>query len=350
MRAPTGLVVSAAGEGKMAPMSHIPTTGMTPSIRNNVLMGMLRSFPTLLVALLGLNGVAAAATFILPPAGTDLIGVPSWMHTRQEDTLLDVARDYSVGYVELSRANPGVDTWIPGGGTRVLLPTRYVLPSEKRDGLVINLPEYRMYYYPKPKKGERATVITYPISIGKMDWNTPIGTHRVISKAKDPSWHPPESIRKEHAKRGSILPRVVPPGPDNPLGAYAMRLNLTSYLIHGTNNPDGVGMRVTSGCIRMFPEHIEKLFPMVDVGTPVHIISEPIKVGWAADVLYVEVHPPLEEESESQLRMRFTTLLRDAAYGAGVEIDWTRAEAIFAAATGVPTEVPLRQVRVASNP
>jgi L,D-transpeptidase ErfK/SrfK len=301
------------------------------------------------LALLGLGSGASAATFVLPPEGTDLVGVPSWMHTRQEDTLLDVARDYSVGYTELARANPGVDTWIPGGGTRVLLPTRYVLPGV-REGIVINLPEYRLYYFPKPGKGEPAYVVTYPISIGKMDWDTPIGRHRIISKAKNPSWHPPESIRREHAKRGSILPRVVPPGPENPLGAYAMRLNLTSYLIHGTNNPDGVGMRVTSGCIRMFPEHIEQIFPQVDVGTAVHIISEPIKVGWAADTLYVEVHPPLEEESESQLRMRFTSLLREAAHGYGLEIDWVRADAIFAAATGVPTAVPLRQVQVANQP
>jgi len=312
-------------------------------------MAIFRSL-TALCALLWLGGSAAAASFVLPPEGTDLVGVPVWVHTRYEDTLLDVARDYSVGYEEVLRANPGVDTWIPGDGTRVLLPTRYVLPPGAREGVVINLPEYRLYYFPKPGKGERAQVITYPISIGKMDWNTPIGRHRVISKAKNPSWHPPESIRREHAKRGSILPSVVPPGPENPLGAYAMRLNLTSYLIHGTNNPDGVGMRVTSGCIRMFPEHIEQLFPMVDVGTPVSIISEPIKVGWAVDTLYVEVHPPLEEESESQLRMRFTALLREAALVHGLEIDWPRADEIFAAARGVPTEVPLRQVTVALQP
>ena len=302
-----------------------------------------------LLALLAMSGPAAAANFILPPEGVDLVGVPAWMHTRHEDTLLDVARDYSIGYTELARANPGVDTWIPGAGTRVLLPTRYVLPPGPREGIVINLPEYRLYYFPKTKPGERAQVVTYPISIGKMDWDTPIGRHRIISKASNPSWHPPESIRQERAKRGEILPRVVPPGPDNPLGAYAMRLNLTSYLIHGTNNPDGVGMRVTSGCIRMFPEHIEQIFPQVGVGTPVSIISEPIKIGWAADTLYVEVHPPLEEESESQLRMRFTSLLREAALLRGLEIDWPRADGIFAAATGVPTEVPLRRVRVAGQ-
>jgi L,D-transpeptidase ErfK/SrfK len=290
----------------------------------------------------------AAASFVLPPEGVDLVGAPSWIHTQHEDTLLDVARDYSVGYHELQRANPGVDTWIPGGGTRVLLPTRYVLPPGPREGIIINLPEYRLYYFPKPGKGERAEVQTYPISIGKMDWNTPLGTHRIIGKQEKPSWYPPESIRQARAERGEILPRVVPPGPDNPLGNYAMRLNLTSYLIHGTNNPDGVGMRVTSGCIRMFPEHIERLFPLVPVGTPVRIMSEPIKVGWAFDTLYAEVHPPLEEESESQLRMRFTSLLRAAAYERGVEIDWARADAIFAAATGVPTEVPLRELRVAT--
>lgn len=311
-------------------------------------MTVFRSIAVAL-ALLGPGGTLAA-TFILPPEGTDLVGVPSWVHTRYADTLMDVARDYSVGYTELKRANPGVDTWIPGDGTRVLLPTRYVLPPGPREGIVINLPEYRLYYFPAPKKGERAQVVTYPISIGKMDWNTPIGRHRIISKAKNPSWYPPDSIREDHAKRGSILPRVVPPGPDNPLGAYAMRLNLTSYLIHGTNNPDGVGMRVTSGCIRMFPEHIERIFPMVDVGTTVHIISEPIKVGWAADTLFVEVHPPLEEESESQLRMRFTALLREAAQLRGVAIDWPRADLIFAAASGVPTEVPVREVTVASQP
>lgn len=310
---------------------------------------MIRSIAAVLASL-GLASGAAAATFVLPPEGTDLVGVPVWVHTRYEDTLLDVARDYSVGYEEVQRANPGVDTWIPGDGTRVMLPTRYVLPAGLREGLVINLPEYRMYYFPKPKKGERAQVVTYPISIGKMDWNTPIGRHRIISKAENPSWYPPESIRKEHAKRGDTLPRVVPPGPDNPLGAYAMRLNLTTYLIHGTNNPDGVGMRVTSGCIRMFPEHIEQLFPEVDVGTTVHIISEPIKVGWAADTLYVEVHPPLEEESESQLRMRFTNLLREAAQGHDLEIDWRRADEIFSAASGVPTEVPVRRVTVAFEP
>jgi len=315
--------------------------------RENILSRMPGTFgvPALLVLAVLLPAAgAAAASFVLPPQGTDLVGVPSQMHTTYEDTLLDVARDYGVGYKELEWANPGVDVWIPGDGTPVLLPTRYVLPPGPREGVIINLPEYRLYYFPEPEAGERAKVITYPISIGKMDWDTPVGSHRIIGKTEKPSWYPPESIRRDRAERGEILPRVVPPGPDNPLGDYAMRLNLTSYLIHGTNNPDGVGMRVTSGCIRLFPEHIESLFPQVAIGTSVRIMSEPIKVGWAADTLYAEVHPPLEEESESQLRMRFTTLLREAAQLRGLDIDWARADTIFAAATGVPTAVPLRNL------
>jgi len=292
---------------------------------------------------------AVADTYVVPPEGTDLVGTPVWVHTRYEETLLDVARDYGIGYEEVVRANPEVDPWIPGQGTRVLLPKRFILPVGFREGMVINLPEYRMYYFRRGKKGEPPEVVTHPISIGRMDWNTPLGKHRVVKKVRDPAWYPPESIRKEHAERGDILPKVVPAGPDNPLGAYAIRLDVPGYLIHGTNKPAGVGMRVTHGCIRMFPEDIEKLFPEVDVGTPVQIISEPIKVGWAADMLFVEVHPPLEEHSAAQLRLNFTNMLRAAAGERGMRVDWARADAIFSEATGVPVEVPLLDSPVAAR-
>lgn len=282
-----------------------------------------------------------AGTFVVPPEGTDLVGTPVWVHTRYEETLLDVARDYGIGYEEVVRANPDVDPWIPGEGTRILLPTRYILPDGIREGMVLNLPEYRMYYFLPATDDEPPRVVTHPISIGRMDWNTPLGAHRIVKKVRDPAWYPPESIRKEHAERGDVLPKIVPAGPDNPLGAYALRLDVPGYLIHGTNKPAGVGMRVTHGCIRMFPEDIETLFPMVHVGTPVQIISEPIKVGWAVDTLYVEVHPPLEEHSAAQLRLDFTNLLRAAAARRGVRVDWARAEPIFSEASGVPVEVPL---------
>jgi len=191
-------------------------------------------------------------------------------------------------------ANPDVDVWLPGEGTEVLLPTRYVLPPGPREGIVLNLAEYRMYYYPPAKEGERGEVMTFPMSIGRMDWATPLGRTRIVAKAKNPAWYPPESVRAEHEAEGRPLPRIVPPGPDNPLGDHAMRLGLPGYLIHGTNRPAGVGMRVTHGCIRMFPEDIEYLFAQVGLDTPVRIVNEPLKLGWDGDDLFIEVHRTLE--------------------------------------------------------
>ena len=198
-----------------------------------------------------------------------------------EDTLPDLARRYSLGYEEIQRANPGVDVWLPGEGTSLLIPGQRLLPPGPHEGIVVNLPEHRLYYYPEGKKGETPYVITYPVSIGKMDWNTPLGKTRIVDKRKNPLWYPPESVRKEHAERGDPLPTVVKAGPDNPLGAFAMRLDIKpgAYLIHGTNNPIAVGMAITHGCIRMYPEDIEALFPLVPVNTPVWLINEPVKVA-----------------------------------------------------------------------
>ena len=193
------------------------------------------------------------------------------------------------------RANPDVDTWLPGEGTEVILPTRYVLPPGERRGLILNLAEYRLYYFPEPAANEPAVVMTYPISIGRMDWETPLGRTSVVAKVTNPSWYPPASVRAEHEADGDPLPRIVPPGPDNPLGKHAMRLGLPGYLIHGTNRPAGVGMRVTHGCIRLFPEDISFLFDKISIDTPVRIINEPVKIGWDGDELVVEVHRTLEE-------------------------------------------------------
>jgi L,D-transpeptidase ErfK/SrfK len=245
-----------------------------------------------------------AEIYELPPEGYDVVGAVATVLAREEDTLIDIARRNGLGYHDIVRANPGVNIWVPGEGTEVVLPTRFVLPPGPRRGIVLNLAEYRLYYYPEPLDGEPAYVMTYPISIGRMDWETPLGATSVVSKVKDPSWYPPQSVRDEHAADGRPLPRIVPPGPDNPLGRYAMRLGLPGYLIHSTNRPAGVGMRVTHGCIRMFPEDIEYLFPNVDVNTPVRIINSPVKIGWFGDELVMEVHPVLEagvSEGEEEL-------------------------------------------------
>jgi len=217
-------------------------------------------------ALLGLAVVAAvfrcgpahATVFELPADGSTVIGTDTTITTHYKDTLLDIARQYSLGYDEIIRANPGVDMWIPGEGTQISLPGRRILPPGPHEGVVVNLPEHRLYYFPKAKQNGRRVVITYPVSIGKLGRNTPLGQTRVIAKVEHPSWYPPASIRKEHADAGDPLPAVVGPGPDNPLGDYKIRLGFGkgTYEIHGTNNPTAVGLAITHGCIRMYPEDV----------------------------------------------------------------------------------------------
>lgn len=256
-----------------------------------------------------LTGPAAADSFPLPPAGQDVVGWEGTAIAQYEDTLADLARQFQLGHEEIRLVNPEVDFWLPGAGTTVVIPARFILPHTERRGIVLNVPEMRLYYY--PASGDR--VVTYPVSIGRMDWSTPLGRTRVASKVKDPSWHPPASIRAEAAAAGDPLPEFIPPGPGNPLGEYALRLGLPTYLIHGTNKPYGVGMRTTHGCIRMYPEDIERFYPEVAVGTVVEIVNQPVKVGWLGDTLFVEVHPPLEEYGTSEQDLREEALRLAAA-------------------------------------
>ncbi len=253
------------------------------------------SILTIFVALTVASTSAAAAIYELPPEGQDVIGEISSVVATYDDTLVDIARRHGLGYQDIVRANPTVNVWVPGEGTEIILPNRFVLPPGPRTGLVLNLAEYRMYYYPEPKQGQPAKVHTYPMSIGRMDWETPLGRTQITAMAKNPAWYPPQSVRDEHAADGDPLPRIVPPGPANPLGTRALRLGIPGYLIHGTNRPAGVGMRVSHGCVRMFPEDVEFLFERVRVKTVVRIINVPVKLGWDGDTLVAEVHRLLEE-------------------------------------------------------
>jgi len=288
---------------------------------------------------------AHASIYPLPKDGSAVIGENGSVTTVYQDSLPDLAQRNSLGYYEISRANPGVDIWVPGAGKHLTLPGRRILPPGPREGIVVNLPEHRLYYYPKPRRGEQPVVITYPVSIGKMDWRTPLGATRIVAKVRDPSWYPPESVRKEHAERGDTLPKVVPPGPDNPLGAYAMRLGVGSgsYLIHGTNNPVAVGMAVTHGCIRMYPEDIAALFPRVPVGTKVTLIDEPVKVAWEEGQLLIEVHPPVDAEGQVvDPDVQVLEPLLDHALGTDTAaIHWGLALETLQKATGMPTLVGL---------
>lgn len=298
---------------------------------------------------------AHAEIFELPPAGFDVVGAVVTITARQEDTLVDIARRHGLGYEDIVRANPGVNIWLPGEGTQIVLPTRYILPPGARSGLVLNLAEYRLYYYPPALPGEPARVMTYPVSIGRMDWETPLGMTEIVSKVVNPSWYPPQSVRDEHAAAGDPLPTVVPPGPKNPLGNHAMRLGMPGYLIHGTNKPAGVGMRVSHGCVRMFPEDIEFLFGRVASKTKVRIINAPIKFGWNGDELVMEVHPvlhaaasefddtlPVEDLPAVRDRLTTVTELFIAATGErNGELNWHLAEDVVARSDGIPVAVGL---------
>lgn len=288
---------------------------------------------------------SAAAVFELREDGGGVFGRVETIETRYEDTLIELARRYSLGYEELTRVNPGVDPWLPGAGTRVVIPGQRLLPPGPRTGIVVNLPEHRLYYFPRPRPGEKPVVMTFPVSVGKMDWRTPIGRTRIVEKRRNPSWYPPASVRREHAARGEPLPAVVPPGPNNPLGAHAMRLGIPggAYLIHGTNNPDAVGMAVTHGCLRMYPEDIARLYDAVPVGTPVELINEPIKLAVVDGEVWLEVHPPVDAQGQTvEPDLADFERRLDLALGAlEVAIHWDRALEALREASGIPTVIGL---------
>jgi L,D-transpeptidase ErfK/SrfK len=303
-----------------------------------------RTFLRALPLLLTVSSVNATTYTLANPDDT-VVGEDQSVETIYEDTLYDLAAKYSLGSEELIRVNPGVDPWLPGAGKTLVVPGRHILPPAPHVGIVVNLPEHRLYYYPKHKRGEPIEVITYPVSIGKMDWRTPLGVTYVIQKQKDPVWIPPESVRKEHAAAGDPLPGRVEPGPDNPLGAYAMRLAVGkgTYLIHGTNNPIAVGLAVTHGCIRMYPDDVAELFGLIPVGTPVRLINEPVKVAWVDGKLLLEAHPPVNAEGESFEPNidQFSDLLQAKVGDTTVAIHWDYAREVLQKADGVIATVGL---------
>jgi L,D-transpeptidase ErfK/SrfK len=275
----------------------------------------------------------------LPADGSPVIGTNSTVTSHFKDTLFDIARMYGLGYEEIIRANPGVDIWLPGEGTRILLPNRRILPPGIREGIVVNLPEHRLYYFPKPGKNQRPVVMTYPVSIGKLGDSTPLGQTYISAKVEHPSWYPTQSIRKEHADRGELLPKVIGPGPDNPIGDFKMRLGFGdgTYEIHGTNKPITVGMASTHGCIGMYPEDLAALYAQITVGTPVRMINVPVKVAWSGGALLIEAHPAVDapHENSKPTLDQLADVLRDSAQHATVAILWDRARDVLEKADGV---------------
>ncbi len=239
---------------------------------------------------------AALAVFLLPGLsvsadvysyGTDftVIGSTQTYRVKEKESLIEIARKFDLGYNEITDANPSLDPFVPGTGASVLVPRYWILPDvEPRNGIVINIPEMRLYYF--FLQGKAHVVRTFPIGIGDEGKDTPAGNFKVIQKIVNPVWHVPLSIQKERPEQ----PKIVPPGPENPLGTHALRLSLGDVLIHGTNRPYAVGRRVTHGCIRLYPEDIPRLYGMVPNGVKVNIVRQPVKVGVYGNRVYVEVH------------------------------------------------------------
>jgi L,D-transpeptidase ErfK/SrfK len=282
---------------------------------------------------------------------SDVVGYVQRVFVNKDDTLPDIARRFDVGYEEMVTANPGVDPWIPGEGREVVVPTQFVLPAAPREGVVVNVAEMRIYYYPPRKKGEAQSVYTYPIGIGKVGWNTPEGTTKIVGRQKDPVWIVPKSVRDEHAKDGDILPAKVAAGPENPLGRYEFRLSWPSYLIHGTNKPYGVGMRSSHGCMRLYPEDIAMFFDLVPIGTKVTVVNQPYMFGWRDGMLYLQAYAALEDDSRGTMKDRKRLLaslvnpklgqspLRRSIVAHSDEIDWDLVAELAHSPRAVPVPV-----------
>jgi L,D-transpeptidase ErfK/SrfK len=307
---------------------------------------------SLVLVCLACFSLSEAATYPLPPEGRCLVGEVREARIQDGDTLLDLARRYDVASNELQDANPGVDPWLPAVGRRVVIPSRYLLPRGPRKGIVVNPPERRLYYFPPAAAHGRRVVMTYPLGIGAEGTSLPVVKTRIIEKKKNPAWVVPDSILAEHEAAGDPLPKVVPPGPDNPLGRFALRLGLPTYLIHGTNQPYGVGMRVSHGCLRMYPEDIEELFARIAVGTPVRIVDQPYKAGWEDGVLYLEAHLPLAEAGHGP-DSDLTPMVVAIAGAAHQRLDdrvWQAANQLAVRAAGIPTPIYGGQPNVGKGP
>lgn len=291
-----------------------------------------------------LAGMAAMALLgVVPGAaawGADVIGTLGTYVTEHADTLLDVAHVNDVGYVEIRAANPGVDPWLPGDGVEVQLPTQHVLPKAPRRGIVINLSELRLYYFPAD-----GDPLSFPIGIGREGYETPVGRTSIVRKRADPSWVPTKSEREENPE----LPVVIGPGPDNPMGRFALYLAWPSYAIHGTNQIYSIGRRGSHGCIRLYPEDIEWLFQHVEPGAPVLVVDQPAKVGWLGGELFLEVHP-LQADADgieqtgtpwSDMPIDARALVMEAAGDELARIDWDAVRRAETRRNGMPIRITL---------
>lgn len=325
----------------------------------------MKYYRVLLLGLLSLSS-ARAATYALPEDGGQVVGEIQIVTSQAGDTLGKIAEIYELGYNEIVAANPTLSKKRLPEGTEVVIPTRYILPDTAHEGIVINLAEMRLYYFPSTQSSVQSadfvwesdtdslaqtsewqnnhyqdtmrSVVTFPVAIGKAGWGTPQASTYIKAKHRNPTWTPPASIRREAAARGRRLRAVYPAGPRNPLGTRALRLGIAGYLIHGTNKPNSIGKRRSHGCIRMRRDDVETLFDMVEVGTPVTIINQPLKVAASAEGLLIELHKPLREKRlrPNEIRHR-VQLWQDSSDSAYVNSDLL--ENLIDSPNGMPTNI-----------
>jgi L,D-transpeptidase ErfK/SrfK len=290
--------------------------------------------------LLSLSTLVYAEDFALPDPSNALVGNIQYVATQQGDNTTTVAQRFNLGLNAIIAANPGAreSTFFPPG-VYIKIPTAFLLPSLPRHGIVINLPEMRMYYYPK----NGGMVMTYPIGIGKIGKTIPIQNTSITRKKINPHWIPPKDIREFNEEQGITLPRVMPPGPDNPLGPYAIYLRIPTFLIHSTIFPESIGRRASFGCIRMNESDIKQFFPLVEAGTPVAIVDMPAKIGWEGNQLYMEAHPPLEERTKQINVDNVVEQIENSLPKQGVTlVNWQLVSYLAEQPDGVPHEVGVR--------
>jgi len=282
---------------------------------------------------------ARALTYETPKSNGCIIGNYQQIRVGAFTSIPEIDQKYDVGIDEMQDANVvySFKHTLPTG-TQLLIPTRFILPNAPRKGIVINLAERRVYYFDQ----QNHLVDTFPAGIGKVGWDTPLGSTQIVKKTVSPTWIPTVAVRKDFLNRyGFPLPDSFPPGPDNPLGDYAIRLGFTNILIHGTNDPGGVGGRVSAGCIRMFDDDIGRLFESVYVGTSVTIVNQPYKTGWQGKTLYFEAHPPLNQkpgEFVGGYKKVIEAAIKHAPAGK-VQVDWKLADQVAHLQMGVPEAI-----------
>lgn len=279
---------------------------------------------------------AAAATYLLPPPGDNVMGFNHYAFIQPGQTLQDVARANDIGYYDIIQANPTINPEDVKPWEKILIASTYILPDAPREGIVVNTASLRVFYYPPDSN----KVETFPAGMGMQGQATPTGQFHIIEKMDHPAWYVPAGEMAAMAKEGMYLPKVMPAGPENPLGEYALRLNKRTYLIHGTNTPPTVGRRASAGCLHLFPEDILSLFNQVDVGTSVNIVDQPFKAALVGDTVYFQAYQPLHEDRifwGNNPKDIWQNVINQTITGVNPapQIDWQKAQDMVQAQTGV---------------